>query len=154
MNPSWWMAGVPFTCQPDCGKCCDEPGGIVYLRPEDAKIMAQHHGLEVTDWLERDCRQTLDGRWVLNSDPVTDICIYLDEQKKCTTYEARPAQCKSYPFWAENVGSDRSWRKTVSECTGLESEEAFIISGDTIRTKIIEDRDASRGFRQWPPSPR
>ena len=116
--------------------------------------MAQHHGLEVAEWLQRDCRQTLDGRWILKSDPVSDICIYLDEQKKCTTYEARPAQCRSYPFWAENVRSDRSWRKTVSECPGLESEEAFIISGDTIRTKIIEDRDASRGFREWPPKSR
>lgn len=126
----------------------------MYLRPEDAMIMSKHHEMEVQDWLERDCRQTMDGRWILKSDPVTDICIYLDEQKRCTTYEARPAQCRSYPFWAENVRSDRSWKKTVSECPGLESEEAFIISGDSIRTKIIEDRDASRGFREWPPKSR
>ena len=43
---------MPFTCQPDCGKCCDEPGGIVYLRPEDAKIMASHHEMVVEEWLE------------------------------------------------------------------------------------------------------
>jgi hypothetical protein len=112
--------------------------------------MASHHGLEVPEWLERDCRKTLDGRWVLKSDPLTDICIYLDEDKKCTTYESRPAQCRSFPFWAENVRSDRSWKKTVSECPGLESEEAFIIDGNTIRNKIIVDRDATRGFREWP----
>ena len=73
MQPPWWMAGVPFSCQPNCGKCCDEPGGIVYLRPEDAEIMSSHHNLQVEEWLERDCRQTLDGRWILKSDPVTDI---------------------------------------------------------------------------------
>ena len=39
MRP-WWMSGVPFACQPDCGKCCDEPGGIVYLRPIDAEALA------------------------------------------------------------------------------------------------------------------
>ena len=86
--------------------------------------MAAHHGLEVDKWLDRDCRQTLDGRWVLNSDPITDICIYLDDDKKCTTYQARPAQCKSFPFWAENVRSDRSWSKTVSECPGIDAEDA------------------------------
>ncbi len=151
MNRPWWMNGVPFSCQPDCGKCCDEPGGIVYLRPEDAQIMANYHNMSVEDWLEKDCHQTIDGRYILNSDPITQICIYLDENKKCIVYEARPAQCRSYPFWSENVRSDRSWKRTVSECPGLEADEAIIIDGNTIRMKILDDRDAMRGFRTWPP---
>ncbi|MBT3452701.1 MAG: hypothetical protein HN444_05025, partial [Euryarchaeota archaeon] len=61
------MAGVPFSCQPDCGRCCDEPGGIVYLSTRDAERIAAHHELPVEEWLERDCRQTLDGRYVLKS---------------------------------------------------------------------------------------
>ena len=150
MNRPWWMDGVPFACQADCGRCCDEPGGIVYLRPEDAQKLANHHNLSVKDWLERDCRQTLDGRYILNSDQYTDVCIYLDENKKCTVYQSRPAQCKSYPFWAENVRSDRSWKRTVKECPGLGAEDMIIIDGNTIRTKIIEDRDETRGFREWP----
>ena len=141
MNRPWWMDGVPFACQPDCGRCCDEPGGIVYLRPEDAQNLANHHGMSVEDWFERDCRQTLDGRYILNSDQYTDVCIYLDENKKCTVYQSRPAQCKSYPFWAENVRSDRSWKRTVKECPGLDAEDVIIIDGNTIRTKIIEDLD-------------
>tara|TARA_Y100001954_G_C15423892_1_gene413575 strand:- start:72 stop:518 length:447 start_codon:yes stop_codon:yes gene_type:complete len=148
------MAGVPFSCQPNCGKCCDEPGGIVYLRPEDAEQLAAFHKMDVIDWLERDCHQTLDGRWILNSDQYTDVCIYLDGEKKCTVYLSRPAQCKSFPFWAENLRTDRAWKQTVSSCPGLESEEAFIIDGNTIRNKIIDDRDAFRGFRNWPPKRR
>ena len=38
----------------------------------------------------------------------------------------------------------------MNSCPGLESEEAFIIDGNTIRKKIIDDRDATRGFREWP----
>ena len=123
----------------------------MYLRPEDAQIMADYHNMSVEDWLEKDCHQTIDGRYILNSDPITQICIYLDENKKCTVYEARPAQCRSYPFWSENVRSDRSWKRTVSECPGLEADEAIIIDGNTIRMKILDDRDAMRGFRTWPP---
>ena len=122
----------------------------MYLRPQDAQLLANHHGMEVSDWLERDCSQTIDGRYILKSDQYTDICIYLDEEKKCTVYEVRPAQCKSFPFWAENVRSDRSWKLTVNSCPGLDSEEAFIIDGNTIRKKILDDRDAFRGFRKWP----
>ena len=81
MNKPWWMSGVPFSCQPNCGKCCDEPGGIVYLRTQDAQLLANHHEMKVTDWLERDCTQTMDGRYILKSDQYSDICIYLDEEK-------------------------------------------------------------------------
>ena len=27
----WWNGGVNFACQPDCGACCDQPGGVVFL---------------------------------------------------------------------------------------------------------------------------
>ena len=151
MNRPWWMDGVPFSCQENCGKCCDEPGGIVYLSPKDALALSSRHGMDIFDWLHRDCRQTLDGRWVLKSDSYTDICIYLDDAKKCTVYDSRPSQCRSFPFWAENVRSQKSWNQTVNSCPGLESEQAFIIDGNTIRKKIIDDRDAFRGFRHWPP---
>ncbi|MDP6870251.1 MAG: YkgJ family cysteine cluster protein [Candidatus Poseidoniaceae archaeon] len=151
MSKAWWMNGVPFSCQTDCGKCCDEPGGIVYLHPTDAKKMASHLGLTVEDWLERDCRQTLDGRYILKSDPITEVCIYLDANKKCVNYQARPTQCRSYPFWGENLRSVRSWSNTVEECPGLSSEDALIIDGESIKMRIIKDRDATRGFRQWPP---
>ena len=150
MNRPWWMKGVPFSCQADCGKCCDEPGGIVYLRPEDAQILSKHHQLEIDEWLERDCRQTLDGRFVLKSDPITDSCIYLSDDKKCTVYESRPVQCKSYPFWPENLRSERSWKRTIEECPGLYSEDAITIDGDTIKAKMLADREATNGFRKWP----
>ena len=120
------------------------------MRPEDAETLAKHHRLEMEEWLERDCRQTIDGRFVLKSDPITDICIYLSEDKKCSVYESRPAQCKSYPFWPENLRSERSWKRTIEECPGLYSEDAISIDGDTIKAKMLVDREATRGFRKWP----
>ena len=85
------------------------------------------------------------------SDPETDICIYLDSAKRCQVYESRPAQCAAFPFWSENLRSDRSWQRTLEECPGLDAEDAVIIDGDTVRLKVLQDRDAMRGFRVWPP---
>ena len=150
MNGTWWSNGIPFSCQSDCGKCCDEPGGIVYLHPNDAIALSTHLNLSVEEWLDQDCRKTIDGRYILNSNPDTDVCIYLDENKKCVNYQVRPMQCRSYPFWGENVRSIRSWTKTVEECPGLSAEDAIIIDGDSIRMKIINDRNSTRGFRHWP----
>ena len=149
MKPPWWMEGVVFQCQPNCGRCCDEPGGIVYLTKDDAKRLAEHHAIEVKEWLERDCQTTLDGRFILDSDAETDICIYLDSEKKCMVYEARPDQCRAYPWWIENLASKRTWNRTMDECPGIGAEDAFVIEGEVILMHVMADRNASRGFRRW-----
>ena len=81
MRGAWWAEGVQFTCQPDCGRCCDEPGGIVYLSRNDVERLAQHANLTVPEYLKKDCTTTLDGRYVLRSNQSDGICIYLDENK-------------------------------------------------------------------------
>lgn len=147
----WWSDGLDFACVPDCGKCCDEPGGIVYLSPDDAERISQSFALTVEEWLERDCRRTLDGRWVINSRKKDDICIYLDRDKRCMIYEVKPTQCSAFPWWRENLRSEKSWNKTIKSCPGLSSEDAILIDGDTIRFWVEADLVAARGFRKWPP---
>jgi Fe-S-cluster containining protein len=143
----WWGSGVNFTCLPNCGKCCDQPDGIVYLSEEDADRIAAHHGIPTAEWLANDCRRTHDGRWVLESNPEDGKCIYLNDDKTCRIYEKKPAQCSAFPFWRENMVSDRSWRKTKAICPGIDHPEAIVIDGDTIRFHLEADLHAERGFR-------
>ena len=144
------MKGVEFSCQEGCGRCCDEPGGIVYLSPRDAERISQSHEMNVEDWLERDCRKTLDGRYVLKSRPVDDVCIYLDENKQCSIYSERPQQCAAFPWWGENLATERAWKKVKEECPGLTAEDAIVIDGETIRIHVFADRESTKGFRSWP----
>ena len=150
MRGPWWMKGVKFSCQEGCGRCCDEPGGIVYLSPRDAERISQSHEMNVEDWLERDCRKTLDGRYVLKSRPVDDVCIYLDENKQCSIYSVRPQQCAAFPWWGENLATERAWKKVKEECPGLTAEDAIVIDGETIRIHVFADRESTKGFRSWP----
>ena len=144
------MKGVPFSCQPECGKCCDEPGGIVFLSINDAQRIANHFDMEVSDWLERDCTQTLDGRYILNSRETDGICIYLDGLKQCEIYQVRPQQCAAFPWWSENLSSQRAWNEVKKSCPGLTSDDAIVIDGNTIRIQIFSDRQSTKGFRSWP----
>ena len=150
MRGPWWMKGVEFSCQEGCGRCCDEPGGIVYLSPRDAERISQSHEMNVEDWLERDCRKTLDGRYVLKSRPVDEVCIYLDENKQCSIYSVRPQQCAAFPWWGENLATERAWKKVKEECPGLTAEDAIVIDGETIRIHVFADRESTKGFRSWP----
>ncbi len=150
MRGPWWMKGVGFSCQEGCGRCCDEPGGIVYLSPRDAERISQSHEMSVEDWLERDCRQTLDGRYVLKSRSVDDVCIYLDDNKQCSIYSVRPQQCAAFPWWSENLATERAWKKVKEECPGLTTDDAILIDGETIRIHVFADRESTKGFRSWP----
>lgn len=149
MTDAWWADGVSFQCQPDCGRCCDQPGGIVYLAPTDAEKLAEHAGMDVEAWLRRDCTKTLDGRYILRSRQGDGICIYLNEKKQCNVYQVRPQQCKAFPWWSENLRSKRSWNKVKESCPGLTADDAIIISGEEIRLHVQADRQSTRGFRVW-----
>ena len=154
MKPPWWMSGVKFSCQSGCGKCCDQPGGIVYLSIKDAERISNHSGLSVDDWLERDARKTYDGRFVLKSREDDGICIHLDENQQCSIYEVRPQQCKAFPWWGENLASDRSWSHVKELCPGIDAEDALVVEGNIIRLHVFSDRESTKGFREWPPQAR
>ena len=144
------MQGVRFSCQAQCGRCCDEPGGIVYLSPDDAQRLAVHASLPVEDWLERDTRKTHDGRHVLKSREEDGICIHLNEHQQCNVYEVRPQQCRAFPWWAENLATTSAWEKTKAACPGIDADDALLIDGQTIRLHIFADRTSTKGFREWP----
>jgi len=144
------MEGVAFRCQPNCGRCCDQPGGIVYLSPDDAERLAEHAGLDVEAWLERDARKTFDGRYVLKSREEDGVCIHLNEQKQCSIYEVRPQQCKAFPWWGENLATPAAWGTTKTACPGIDAEDAIVVDGQTIRLHVFADRTSTKGFRTWP----
>ena len=144
------MEGVAFRCQPNCGRCCDQPGGIVYLSPDDAERLAEHAGLDVEAWLERDTRKTFDGRYVLKSREEDGVCIHLNEQKQCSIYEVRPQQCKAFPWWGENLATPAAWGTTKTACPGIDAEDAIVVDGQTIRLHVFADQTSTKGFRTWP----
>ena len=146
-DEGWWNNGVNFVCIPECGQCCDEPGGIVYLSQEDATRIAEHYNVELKEWLTKHCRTTHDGRFVLESNPEDGRCIYLTADKACSIYEVKPSQCSAFPFWRENLVSDRAWRKTKRMCPGIDHPEAILIDGDEIWLKLEQDSLAEEGFR-------
>ena len=154
MRGPWWKNGVHFSCQPNCGKCCDEPGGIVYLSPDDATRLAAHAELDVEAWLERDTRQTYDGRYVLKSREEDGTCIHLNAQQQCNIYEVRPQQCRAFPWWGENMATPSSWASVKRNCPGIDAEDAILVDGKTIRLNIFADRTSTKGFRTWPPTKR
>lgn len=45
-------------------------------------------------------------------------CTFLDGNK-CSIYEARPTQCKTYPFWPQNMIGPAEWIAESHLCEGI-----------------------------------
>ena len=46
-------------------------------------------------------------------------CVFFDgKARKCTVYDARPRQCRTWPFWQSNVATKEAWKQTCEVCPG------------------------------------
>ncbi len=46
-------------------------------------------------------------------------CVFFDtDERNCTVYNARPRQCKTWPFWDSNLKTPEDWERTCEECPG------------------------------------
>lgn len=114
----FYKDGLRFECQ-GSGKCCTSHGefGFVFLTPEDRKRFAKHFGMRTGEFTKKYCDRT-GGVWHLKEDPKNPDCMFLDG-KRCSTYEARPTQCRTWPFW-NDVMNAKSWAKDVAAfCPGV-----------------------------------
>ena len=116
MAKKFYSEGIRFECQ-GSGKCCLSRGdyGYVYLTPKDRRRMAQALNIPTRDFTQRYCEKT-EG-WFHIKDPMK-TCLFLKD-KRCTIYEARPEQCRTWPFWPEHM-KPKAWQKEVVRfCPGV-----------------------------------
>ncbi len=132
-DPPWYKEGLKFHCT-GCGKCCTGAPGFVWLNEEDIERFCQYFKLSREDFLERYTRKV--GKKIsLLENPKNFDCIFLKD-KKCTAYEGRPAQCRSYPWWASNLKSAKNWHETASVCEGINHKESTLVSFDQIQKEL------------------
>lgn len=110
--------GFRFQCQ-GSGKCCTSHGeyGFVFLTLEDRQRMARELKMRTSEFTKQYCDRK-GPVWHLKEDPKNPDCMFL-KNKRCSIYEGRPTQCRTWPFWPE-VMNAKSWKKDVeSFCPGV-----------------------------------
>jgi Fe-S-cluster containining protein len=115
-NQPFWRDGLRFECQ-GTGKCCTARGeyGYVYFTLEERRRAAALLGMRTSAFTRRYCVSDEDGTYLKN--PKQD-CLFL-EDRRCTIYEARPAQCRTWPFWPENMDPEVWNRDVAGFCEGV-----------------------------------
>ena len=133
-HPGVPKVGLRFECT-GCGECCRSRGrkSYVYTAIDERRSLAQHLGMRTSAFTRKYCEKTTDF-WHLK-DPASD-CLFLDGAR-CTVYAARPSQCRTFPFWAENL-SARGWAPAVRrDCEGIGRGKRHPVA--EIEVRLFED---------------
>ena len=158
----WYGEGLKFTCS-QCGNCCTGGPGFVWISREEIVRLAEFLKITPEETVEKYCRK-VDGQFSLkefrNAAGNYD-CVFLKEDKvtapaskkgevvvstrrRCTIYDVRPLQCRTWPFWPENLWSRKTWDHAAKRCHGMNAGHRHFT-----REKIEALRDA----KDWPQNP-
>ena len=113
--------GLRFSCT-RCSSCCRKESGFVYLSESDLSRLANELQMDYTAFIETWCRWvSFDlGRERLSLKEKSNFdCIFWKDG--CTVYEARPLQCRAYPFWDSVLCSPQAWEAAGEGCPGINS---------------------------------
>jgi len=122
----WYSEGLSFTCT-QCGECCSGEPGFVWVDQEEIDAMADEMQLSAEVFEQRFVRQVGTDR-SLTEYPDGD-CILLDpETRKCSVYQSRPIQCRTWPFWDSNLKSKKDWKETCEVCPGAGVGRLYTLS--------------------------
>ncbi|MGE5195925.1 MAG: YkgJ family cysteine cluster protein, partial [Anaerolineae bacterium] len=101
-----------------------------WITLKEAKEMAKFLEISAELFMSRYTRR-LGGRLALLEDQKNYDCIFL-EKKICKVYAARPKQCRTFPFWKDNLRSKETWEEAASQCEGIDHPNASLISLEKI----------------------
>lgn len=134
-DQQWWSKGIKFECQ-GSGKCCTSRGGygFVYLTLTDRKRFAKFFKIRTAEFTKKFCTKS-HGLWHLNEDKENPDCMFLIKNR-CSVYEARPTQCRTWPFWPE-VMNPKAWvKEVINYCPGVGKGKN--VSAQEIKKTLLE----------------
>lgn len=155
----WYSGGLNFTCT-QCGNCCTGPAGFVWISDVEIARLAEHLKMTPPDVVRTYCREEF-GRLSLKENRTPEgnyDCVFLQERtaeitfdglppvrhKACSIYAVRPLQCRTWPFWRENLASPQAWKHSAKRCHGM---------GNGDRRFSQKQIEAMRDAKDWPKNP-
>ena len=136
-KPEWYAKGLRFACT-QCGNCCTGPPGFVYFHMDELKEMAAYMKMLPQEFLQSYAHQ-VDGHWTLNETQTERgcDCVFLkqngDGPAGCSIYPVRPTQCRTWPFWPDNLKNRRAWNAAAKRCPGMKAGG----EGDEAKGKLV-----------------
>jgi Fe-S-cluster containining protein len=152
----WFKDSLKFSCT-QCGKCCTGKGNV-YLNAAEVESMSKFLNINQFQFVSQYTREeeTPAGDLLVSLKSKKNIltnelgCILLNENNQCSVYRARPTQCRTYPFWPQNLIGESEWRAESTQCEGMRTtshhDVSSIIRDDEIVTNLIVKMVHAKGI--------
>jgi len=142
----WYDKSISFACT-SCGKCCTSKNKVkVFLNDSEInqisnylQISTDHFISYYTDLIYDNKKKdnhseevlryiTLkskgyDGKQHQQQPQQQNRCIFLSSSSeninKCSIYEVRPTQCRTYPYWPQHMIGRAEWLSESLNCEGM-----------------------------------
>ncbi len=91
----------PQACSTCMGKCCTGESGYIYVTKAEIEKIAKLLDLDVKEFVKNYLFKKM-YKYSIKEKQVGESfeCIFYDATSNaCTIYDARPSQCKTFPFW-------------------------------------------------------
>lgn len=109
----------PEGCNSCQGNCCIGESGNIWITRQEIEYLKNHLNITIEElahkYIEkRGYRYSIKERKLAEDNYA---CIFFDlEKKQCAIYEARPNQCRTFPFW-EYFKTNK--QEVIKECPAI-----------------------------------
>lgn len=131
----WYAEGLRFECT-GCGQCCTGAPGYIWVTDEEIAQIADQLQMNIDDF-RRQYVRTVGNKQSLTereASPGNYDCVFLKD-KKCQIYSVRPKQCRTFPWWPQNLKSLEDWQHAARSCEGI-SCAAPVVTSDIIQDQL------------------
>ena len=120
LDRTFYSHGLRFSCE-RCSACCRHEEGFVYLSGKDTSLLGTALNMDFHEFTKVFCRwvPALNGTVKLSLKEKSNFDCIFWEQNGCSVYEARPLQCRAFPFWHSVLSSKKNWNLTAQSCPGI-----------------------------------
>jgi len=130
----WYEGGLRFRCT-QCGKCCTGTPGYVWVNDTEIAAIAEFLDQSVDQTIAEYTRMEHQGRSL--REKANWDCVFYDKAVGCTIYDARPGQCRTWPFWGSNIETPKDWQRTCDICPGSGQGDLIPVEEITRRMNVI-----------------
>jgi len=87
------------TCE---GNCCIGESGYIWITMQEIDTLAKHLNISTQECFDKYLLK-YGYKFSIKEKKISDnnfACVFFDlDKKQCSIYEARPVQCRTFPFW-------------------------------------------------------
>jgi uncharacterized protein len=113
---------------------------MVWVTEEEIARMADFLKLSLDEFGKLYLRR-IGNRYALRELPRKNWdCVFL-EGKQCKLYSVRPKQCRTFPWWRENLESPEKWAEAARQCEGIREDAPLVPVEEIERQVAIKEKD-------------